>query len=391
MNTFAQRLCLLLLLVCGLKSYSQETLSYNGADTDALLKQASAEKKPVFIMVYATWCSHCNKMKKEVFTNPDVSKFLKQNYITGGIDGETEKGKQLKKQYNITSYPAFIMLDASGTVLYKLAGEFTAQELITETQNALVIEKQLPYLEQQFNADPGNPAKCLAYITTLLKGKNRKELSIPTHKYLATQNEAQLLTETNWRIISNGVSDIDSKEFKYVLNNRAKFEKLISPARVNRKIENIATEYLNQFFEDPDIAVYSKKREVVKNIDLPNTNDLLLKYDLQIAEAAQDWKFYKKITDEAAGAITDQSLLKEIAANYLEHYNDAAALEMAAKWLEQSLAVNDAYAGEILVAKLYRKSGNEAKSIKAANKAKQIAVEMDWDANEANEILASYK
>ena len=389
MKKFTSRLCLILLLFSVSVSYSQQSPLFDEAQLPALLKKATIANKPVFMMVYATWCPHCNKMKNEVFTNPEVITFFNKNYVATAVDGETESGKAIKDKYNVSSYPAFIFIDTKGITLYKLAGEYTAQQVINEAQNALVTKNQLPYVEQQFNADPANSDKCLAYITTLLKGKNRKELSAPTHKYLATQTDDQLLSETNWRIIANGVSDINSREFQYVLKNKNKFDKLISPTRVDRKIDNIVTEYLKQFFEKPDIDVYAKKREVVKAIDLQSTNELLFKNDLQMAEVTEDWNFYKQITREHAPQIADQSLLKDIAMNYLDHYSDVSTLEKAAKWLEASLETTDAYDGEILVAKIYSKSGNKAKAKEAALKAKKLATNLGWDAKEAEEILSS--
>lgn len=389
MQNITLRLSLFFLLFSVSALYSQQSALFNEDALPVVLKRATTTNKPVFIMVYATWCPHCNKMKKEVFTTTEVINFIKSNYVTASVDGETENGKAVKEKYSVTSYPAFIFTNAKGTVLYKLAGEYTAQQLITEAQNALVTKNQLPYLEQQFNADPGNADKCLAYITTLLKGKNRKELAVPTHKYFTTQKDDELLSQINWRILSNGVSDISSREFQYVLKNKAKFEKLTSATRVDRKIDNIVTEYLNQFFEKPDIANYAKKREVVKDINLPATNALLFKNDLQMAEATEDWDFYKKITTEQADKITDQSLLKDIGMNYLSHYNDTATLEKAAAWLENSLKTADAYDGEILVAKIYKKSGNTTKAKDAALKAKKFAIDMDWDTKEADEVLSA--
>ena len=42
---------------------------------------AEKESKPLFVMLYADWCPHCNLMKKEVFSDPNVMDFLKESYV----------------------------------------------------------------------------------------------------------------------------------------------------------------------------------------------------------------------------------------------------------------------------------------------------------------------
>lgn len=393
MKNTLTHLCLLILLTFTSENYSQQSLKFDDGTIESVLKRSKVEKKPVFLMIYATWCSHCNKMKKEVFNNPDVIQFFKDNYIATWADGETDKGKALKEKYNLKSYPVFVFIDKNGTNLYKLAGEFTAQQLIAEAKNALNPEKQLPYLEKQFNSDPSNADKCLAYITMLLKAKNRQELAVPTHKYLSTQSDTQLLSETNWRVISNGVSDIDSREFQYVLKNKAAFEKLTSPDRVNRKIENIVTEFFKQYFDKPDMADYKKKREMVKAINLPNTNSLLFKYDLDIAAVAEDWEFYKATATASADKIAgnDASQLKDIAQTYLDNVSDPSSLNQAATWMERAITLDDSYGNRILLSNIYKKADNTAKAKEAATGAKKLATNMGWDSKEADAILKELK
>ena len=376
-------------LLTGELASAQKSVVFSEGNLTFALKTAKAQNKPVFLMSYATWCSHCNKMKKEVFNDAAVADFFTANFVNVWADGEQTEGISLKKRYQLKSYPAFAFIDGDGEMLYKLSGEFTAAELIAEAKNALNPRLQLPYLEKQFNADPGNADKCLAYITTLLKGKNREELSVPTHKYLATQTDAQLLSETNWRIISNGVSDISSREFQYVIKNKQKFEKLTSKQRVDAKIKNIVTEYIRPSETKPDIKEYNKKRVVVKNMTLPEADALLFKNDLQVAEMAEDWNFYKSVTTESIEkqAWNDAALLKEISQNYYDHLSDTASLEMAAKWMEQSLKHSVTYDGKLLQAKLYRKAGRANDASAAAKEAKNLAVEMGWDSKDADALL----
>ena len=39
------------------------------------LENAKKQGKPLFVMLYADWCPHCNQMKKEVFSDSNVMDF----------------------------------------------------------------------------------------------------------------------------------------------------------------------------------------------------------------------------------------------------------------------------------------------------------------------------
>src|SRR6187402_1119352 len=74
-------------------------------DYKLALEQSKTSKKPIFVMVYATWCPHCNKMKATVLKDPTVIEFFNTNYINVMMDGETPTGKDFMKKFKVTSFP----------------------------------------------------------------------------------------------------------------------------------------------------------------------------------------------------------------------------------------------------------------------------------------------
>ncbi|WP_432221336.1 thioredoxin family protein [Flavobacterium sp. TMP13] len=360
--------------------------------TDALI-QSKKENKPIFIMLYATWCPHCNVMKSTVFSDPKVMDFLDKNYITVWKDIELEEGMQLKEQYQTKGLPSFIFVDNKETVLYSIKGQMKTDLFMYEVQNALNPLLQLPYLEKQFLADPSNANKCLAYIQALRKGADRERLSKPTHLYLATQTDQQLASETNWRIIANGVSDIESREFQYVLNHKKDFEKATSPARVERKIINIVSELLELQTTSLDSITYFKNRAIAKTIALQTIDSLIFSYDLTLAERSENWGLYKRTTlnDTQKYVWSRDSKLKEIGQVYLKEIEDVSALNKAIDWVQRAIELNYSSDGNLLLSRLYLKI-NDKKSAEAyAQNARDIAVEMDWSTKEADDLLKEIK
>ena len=355
------------------------------------LENAKSQGKPLFVMLYADWCPHCNLMKKEVFSDSNVMDFLKKNYVCAWKDIEKEEGIALKNKFNTKSLPTFLFIDPNDeTLLYALKGELKKADFLAEANYALNPRMQLPYLEKQFLADPSNSDKYFTYLNTLKKGKDRTDLSVPTHIYLNTQSDAQLISETNWRVIANGVTDIKSREFQYVLNHQKEFAAVASQNRVDRKIESIVNEMLRPLVDNLDTINYFKQREIAKSIRLQKTDSLVFKFDLTLAERTEKWQFYKKVTLEDTQKLVwnDASFLKEIGQTYLKHISDTESLKKSISWVKHSLELNDSYDGNLLLARLYNKIKDKKLALQYAKDAKDISKEMNWDAKEVDSLLA---
>lgn len=379
----------LFLLLFSNAGEAQNNINFSEESLPKLLERSKKENKPIFLMIYAEWCPHCNKMKKEVFNNAEVADFMNKNFICAWQDVEKENGDFVKKKFEVKSYPTFVFLDKDETILYNLSGEYKRDVLIQEAKNALNPKMQLPYLEQQFLADPSNADKCLAYILTLRKGKERTQISAPAHKYLATQSDKDLVSDKNWKVIANAVTDIESREFQYVLKNQPAFEKLTSPIRVERKINSVVSELLKPFTENLDTINYYKQRKIAKTINLPKTDSLIFTFDVTLAERAQNWSLYKKTTAESVEKYfwNDSRMLKEIGQNYLKNITTIPDLNNAIKWAGRAVELEESYDGYLLLAQLHHKAKNNKEAIVYAKKAKSFSESMGWNPADAKKLL----
>ncbi|PIF70568.1 thioredoxin family protein [Flavobacterium sp. 2] len=383
-------LYLLFILISVQSIQSQNQFTVDETPYKTALESAKTQNKLLFVMLFADWCPHCNKMKKEVFTDPNVMAFLNKNYICVWKNVDKEEGTALKNKFRTTSLPAFLFLDSNENLLYALKGEMKTAEFLTEAANALNPKLQLPYLEKQFLADPSNSNAFFAYLNSLKKGRDRNEIAIPTHIYLNTQSDAQLVSETNWRIIANGVTDINSREFQYVLKHQNEFAAVASQKRVDRKVESIVSELLRPLVDNLDTVNYYKQREVAKSIRLQKTDSLVFKFDLTLAERTEKWKFYKKVTLEDTQKLVwnDASFLKDIGQTYLKHISDAESLKKSILWVKHSIELNDSYDGNLLLARLYNKIKDKKTALKYAKDAKVICTEMTWSTKDVDTLLA---
>ncbi len=117
-------------------------------DFDKALAEAKESSKPVFVDVYAEWCSWCHKLDKEVYSDPKFTEYMK-SYVVARIDSEDDgKGSRLAEKYGVDSLPTMIVIDGEGKILNRITGFMKAPELIEE----------LEYVRKLLEAEVKNPS-----------------------------------------------------------------------------------------------------------------------------------------------------------------------------------------------------------------------------------------
>ena len=121
--------------------FSQEV---NWVSFSEAVEMAATDENPkkVFIDVYTDWCGWCKKMDKDTFQNPEVAKYMEDNFYMVKMDGEGKDPIDFKgKTYNFIasgrkgyhelaaalmqgrlSYPTTIFLDEEMNMLSPVPG-----------------------------------------------------------------------------------------------------------------------------------------------------------------------------------------------------------------------------------------------------------------------------
>ncbi len=391
-NIMKQKLFFILFLLISITSKisAQETLKFDESNFSSVLLRSKTEKKPIFLMLYATWCPHCENMKKTVLNDSEVARFFNSNFICTWQDIDKSEGKMLKEKYQLRATPEFLFIDENDTVLYAITGEFKSIDLISEAKMALNPSKQLPFLENQFKNNPTNAEKCLAYMMILKKAKDRTELSPIADQYLKSQTDSELVSELNFRIISYGVTDIKSREFQYLLNHQKEFAAVTSKIRVERKLSNIVTELLKPYTMTYDSINYKKQREIAKTINNQRIDSLIFIYDISISGDTKNWKSYRKTCNESVKKYvwSNKQKLKQISENYLNNITTIPDLKNALKWSQRAAEIDESYDDYVLISKLHLKLKDKKLAIIAIQKAKEMTSKLG---KTSKEVVKMYK
>ena len=359
------------------------------------LSISKAQNKPIVLMFYATWCVHCNKMKNEVFKNEELMNFYRKNFICIGINGESEEGINLKKRFQekfkVKSYPTFAFIDSGENLLSSFSGEFSKDNFIDEGKNILITENQLPFVRNNFNSDVSNADKCLKYITMLRRAG--LDATTVTQQYTNSKPKKDLISEFNWRIISNGINNIKADEIQFILQNKEDFIKVTSASRVEKKLIYVVSDNLKPLVDVGDTLNYYQLKPYAESFKIRKVDSLLFRYDLLISENSSNWKNYKKAAENSVEtfALKDSNLLVDISTNFLTYITDKNGINNAINWSKQALNLGESVDKYLLISKLYLKQKNYKNALEIAQKGRTVALGFGWKTNDIDELISDIK
>ncbi|MFQ5601136.1 MAG: thioredoxin family protein [Candidatus Krumholzibacteriia bacterium] len=106
----------------------------------AALQRAEEEDKHILIDFYTKWCGWCKVMDRRTYTDPTVIQMLKDNFVISKVNAESAKkfevgdsqmsGRDLARQFGVTSFPMTWFLKPDGTRIANIAGYFPPERFV---------------------------------------------------------------------------------------------------------------------------------------------------------------------------------------------------------------------------------------------------------------------
>jgi thiol:disulfide interchange protein len=73
---------LLLNIPSSVLGQEKDSIHFRVVTFEQALEMARAEKKPVFLHGYASWCHYCSEMTEQVYTDKEVADFFNARFVT---------------------------------------------------------------------------------------------------------------------------------------------------------------------------------------------------------------------------------------------------------------------------------------------------------------------
>lgn len=229
---------LALILLLSFPSFSQQGTTFNSDPLKENLDKAGKENKLVFLDAYTSWCGPCKMMDDRIFPHQEVSKMMHNYFIPAKYNMEKGEGIEIAKQYDINTYPTFLILQADGTIWHKLIGAFEKPEDFIAKINE-VVDSNRAYgpLTAQYEAGNRNLSMMRNYIYALLDFRDTEKTEMVVKELLASLDKEEIISETYWFIFENNqLSPVGSKNLDFVLNNLELFYENVGAEKVNGKL-----------------------------------------------------------------------------------------------------------------------------------------------------------
>lgn len=371
-------------------SYSQEINFEKGAWKDVTEKSQLSDRL-IFVDAFTTWCGPCKWMSKNVFTNDTVGKFFNANFINYKYDMEKGDGLIFAKNYQVSAYPTLLFLNPKGEIVHRVCGAMKAQDLIKVGQAALDNKNTFSSAKKAFDSGKRDAATVMEYI------KRLDEACMPTDgmaaAYFANVKEEDMIKRENWRMIEQLVTDIESKEFKYLMQNRQKFYTVINKDTVSEKIFNTYVDELHKRVKEDREADYQSLKQQIKASGYERADQVILYAEMRYYKFKKSWGNYANaaISYYDMFPTKEADVLNSLAWTFYEQIEAKPLLASAEMWAKKAVEIAPIYSTVDTYAAVLYKLGKKEQAMKQAELAIKLGKESGEDISATEDLLKKIK
>jgi thiol-disulfide isomerase/thioredoxin len=334
---------LLLFISISISGYSQlrDSIHFLPITFDEAIVKAKADKKPIFLHAYASWCHYCSEMTEKVYTDINVANFYNKNFINIKMDMEKE-GKNLNKKLKVQNFPAHIFFDyPATTMMHREAGKKDVLDFITLGYDALDTTKQLRTFERKYFSKTATVPEIYTYFKMLDRAGLDNQTGV--NSYLLGLSDEELLKQENWRIMYDLFKDVDMPAFNRVILNRDAYQQIYTEDSIDNKILGVYNGALMTRVQKLDTLGYNDMISKLGKSKLVIADKIIAYAHLNRAKMKSDWKNYQELAVPFIEKFcqNDYRRLNEVAYNYYERVIDREQLVKAEAWAKAAVKMGD--------------------------------------------------
>ncbi len=384
-NKFA--LVTILLSVIYFSVYSQNrSITFIEKPWQDILTLAKAENKLIFLDAYTSWCGPCKWVAANMFTKDTIADYYNKSFVCAHFDMEKGEGIQLAQVYQIKAYPTLLFINPEGTMIHKRVGApQQIQDYLTMGQIASTPGEGFNDCMLEFQKGNRDPKFIMKYLDRLQGAY--MPVNEPLQQYFASQMDADLLNRANWDMIYLYVTDMDSREFAYLISHQKDYEKFYTPDSVHAKISNVFLQALvnNSRSRTFSQESYNQLKQKIKNSGFEGADKVIFSGDLNLYQMKSETDKFLQLANSGVDTYypNDYIMLNRMALHFSQITKEPKYLQKASEWAKKSINLKSTSENNDTYANLMFKLGNKSEAVKY----EKVAIELAKQEKTATQAL----
>jgi len=338
------------------------------AEVQALAKETG---KPIFVDAYASWCGPCKKMAKEVFPLKDVGAFMNENFINYKLDMEKGDGIVFARINNVKSYPTYLFFNDEGDLAHRTLGYKPGEDFLLDASDALNPDRSLVSLATRYKVGERDKSFLMNYATALMNA-NMPYTKV-AEQYIELLDETELKDKNAQNFVYATATDINSKQFKIIMDNRTLFNDTYGADKVDQRIQRSALMTVTTAADEKDEATMKSIKKILKNNGGDKSKTLIAMAYMNYNKGVGNWDDYAKYASKYIESMDGESasVYNNIAWSFYEQeeIDNPKLIAKAVKWAKRSVDLDCQYYNCDTYAAILYKAKDYATAKMAAEKA----------------------
>lgn len=221
----------------GLMATAQDVIVWKTTLADAQAESARTER-PIFFNCYVDWAGGSVLMDSVVLRTPTLSRWIPEHFVPLRIDMRSDEGKALARQYGITSYAYYLVLDAEGDVIHRISGGAEADVFQHHLEAALNPATSLRGSRQRVESGQATAADTAAYLRALRTAGDGETFRNVGQEFALRQAPESYLSPDFWPFAVLAMRQ-HTQHFAYLLDHKAAFEAAHGAKSVEGMLESV--------------------------------------------------------------------------------------------------------------------------------------------------------
>lgn len=244
---------------------------------DEAKQLASNDGKHILLYFCSPSCGPCKVMERDVFPNKEVGDYVNRNFIFVKCDSEVEGTAELKKKFNVSAYPTYIVLDTDENIIHRFLGSNTTEGYVAVLKAALDPAMSLKALQARFDAGERDKQFMQDY-GAIFCGTATRQTSEAANTIFNKIDDSEKILPEFWFLYR--FMDFGSPMEQYLVNNLSRFNQTIGKEKVNKHLADLYLSNYKMLFlirdDNPSQEEFLATDSAVRKVGLENNKEIQL-------------------------------------------------------------------------------------------------------------------